>query len=230
MLPTNPGPAPVAGPDASRPVFVYLHDGSIQGFLRGGLARMHAGDAELRYCLDELAVVPWDPDAVGALVKTLVARAAELAPTEIIARLPYDERLFEALTAAGIPFNLLEMRQAWDGNMMQVVDLHGALRAIAPELTRRLREAGCCPWEGTLEFRLPRLAAALRLTPDKVTAVQAGKAEAVLELSHAAFLKALFGIQGLAESAAGFGHLSGPQQVTAAILFPRLAAAAGAWG
>ena len=114
--------------------------------------------------------------------------------------------------------------------MMQVVDLYGTLRAIAPELTRRLREAGCCPWQGCLEFRLPRLAASLRIASDKVTALPEGKGEAVLEMSHAAFIKALFGIQGLTESAASLATLSGPQQVTAGILFPRLAAASGAWG
>jgi predicted N-acetyltransferase YhbS len=230
VLPTNPGLPPALGPDASKPVFVYLHDGSIQGYLRGGLARLHAGDPDLHYCLDELAVTAWDPDAVGALVKTLMARAAEIAPTEIMARLPYDERLCEALTAAGIPFNLLELRQAWDGNMMQVVDLYGVLRAITPELTRRLREAGCCPWQGNLEIRLPRHSAVLRLAPDTVTALQKGTPEALLEMSHAAFIKALFGIQGLAECAPGLARLSGPQQVTAGILFPRLAAASGAWG
>jgi predicted N-acetyltransferase YhbS len=88
VLPTGPGPAPAAGPDPSKPVFVYVRDGTIEGYLRGGLARVHAGDADLRYCLDELAVVPWEPEAVGALVKTLMARAMEIAPTEIIARLP----------------------------------------------------------------------------------------------------------------------------------------------
>jgi predicted N-acetyltransferase YhbS len=230
VLPTNPGPAPTTGPDPAKLVFVYLRDGRIEGYLRGGLARVHAGDPDLRYCLDELAVAPWDPEAVGTLVKTLLAKAVDRAPTEIMARLPYDEQLFAALTAAGLPFTVLEMRQALDGNMMQVVDLYSTLRAIAPELTRRLRAAGCCPWQGCLELRLPRLAADLRLTPDQVSAVPTGSAETVLELSHAAFIKALFGIQGLAEAAANVATLSGPQQVTAGILFPRLAAASGAWG
>jgi putative acetyltransferase len=230
VLPTNPGPAPTTGPDPTRLVYVYVRDGSIEGYLRGGLARVHAGDPDLRYCLDELAAVPWDPEAVRALVTTLMERAAEIAPTEIIARLPYDERLFDALSAAALPFNLLETRQPVDGNMMQVVDLYGTLRAIAPELTRRLREAGCCPWQGCLELRLPRLTAALRISPDKVSALPASSADARLEMSHAAFIKALFGIQGLAESAAQMATLSGPQQVTLGILFPRLAAASGAWG
>ena len=50
-----------------------------------------------------------------------------------------------------------------------------------------------------------------------------------LELSHAAFLKALFGIRGLAEAPA-VAALPGPQQVALGILFPRLPAASGPWG
>jgi predicted N-acetyltransferase YhbS len=230
VLPTAAGLAPAGLPDAARPVYVYDRAGEVLGYLRGGLARVHAGDPELRYCLDELAVVPWDAEIVGALVKTLMARARPMGPTEIMARLPYDERLFEALTAAGIPFNILEMRQALDGNMMQVVDLYGALRAVAPELTHRIGQAGCCPWDGALEFRLPRLSAALQVSADRVAAVQKARAAVVLELSHAAFLKALFGLDCLLDSAPAAATLTGTQRVTAAILFPRLPAASGAWG
>lgn len=230
VLPVDPGPPPSGGPDPARPVLVYEHDGKVSGYLRAGQARVHAEDTETRYCLDELAVVPWDSAVVGALVKTLMARAAEPHATEISARLPYDERLFEALTGAGIPFNLVEMRQALDGNMMQVLDLPTLLRAIAPELSRRLEHAGCCPWQGALAFRLPRQYGGLRLTPEKVSLL-AGKApEVVLDLSHAAFIKALFGLAALTESAAATAALPGPLQVTLGILFPRLPAASGPWG
>ncbi len=230
VMPTAPGPAPAAGPDPSRPVYVYERGGEVVGYLRGGLARVHAGDPDLRYCLDELAALEWDPGVVGPLVKTLMARAREIAPTEIMARLPYDERLFEALTAAGIPFHILEMRQAHDGNMMQVVDLAGTLRAVAPELTQRLRQAGCCPWQGVLEVRLPRLSATLRVSDGQAAIARAERPDAVLELSHAAFLKALFGLLAMPEAAAAAGRLPGPLQVTLGILFPRLPAASGPWG
>jgi len=230
VLPTDAGPAPAAGPDPAKPVYVYERSGEIRGYLRGGLARVHAGDPELRYCLDELAVVPWDAEVVGALVKTLITRAREIAPTEIMARLPYDEQLFDALTAAGIPFHILEMRQALDGNMMQVLDLQGTLRAVAPELTHRAKQAGCCPWEGILELRLPRLGAFLRVAADKVGVAPKGPADGVVEMSHAAFLKGLLGLTGLVEAAPAAGPLTGPQQLTLGILFPRLPAASGAWG
>lgn len=232
VLPRDPGPAPTAGPDPSRLVSVYERNGSVVGYLRAGLARVHADDPEPRYCLDELAVAPWDAGVVGALVKTLMVRAADRVPTEITGRLPYDERLFEALTAAGVPFNVLEMRQALDGNMMQVVDLPGVLRAVAPELTRRLERAGCCPWSGCLALHLPRESAVVQVAPDKVTVVSpsADMTVQAITMSQAAFLKALFSLEGLPAAAAGAGALPGPVQVTLGILFPRLPAASGPWG
>lgn len=230
VLPRDPGPPPSAGPDPSRLVSVYERNRAVVGYLRAGLARVHAGDPEPRYCIDELAVSPWDAVVVGALVKALIARAADRAPTEITARLPYDERLFDALTAAGIPFNILEMRQSLDGNMMQVVDLPGALRAVAPELSRRIAQAGCCPWTGCLALRLPRQSAALRVAPDQVAALADAPADAVLDMGHSAFLKALFGLESMTAAAASAAAQPGPLRVTLGILFPRLPAASGPWG
>ena len=146
VRPQNPGPAPTAGPDPEGLRFVYEEDGKVHGYLAGALGLVHAGDPEPSYRIDTYAESGSASSTCGALVKTLVREAAKIAPTVISARLPYDERLFESLTNAGIAFDIVEMHQSLDGNMMQVLNLPRLLKAMAPELSDRLGAAGLCPW------------------------------------------------------------------------------------
>ena len=215
-------PAPTtAGVDLKVLEWVYEVDGEVRGYLRGGFGLVHADDTAPSFRLDDLAYDPDCPQAVEALVKTLIWRAMHRAPTVISCRLPYDERLFEALTAAGIAFDVVERREAMDGNMIRVVDLQGLLAAIAPELTRRLAEAGPALWRGQVRFELPGLDGVLDL---------GGEGEAVVRCSHAQFVKGLFGIAGFAEMPDLGAGLTAVQRGTLGVLFPRTACASGPWG
>jgi len=223
---TDP-PAPGAEPDPM--CLVFEQDGMVRGFLHGFIGPVHAGQPPV-YQVSDLAVDFDYPQAVEALLKAFLTQAASTAPTTVSCRLPYDERLFEQLTAAGIQFDILEMRGAFDGNMMQVLDLPGLLEAIAPELTARLQRAGVCPWQGTLKLVLPRHQAVLRVSAEAVSVELDGPVHATLELSHAILLKWVLGINGAGEHPWLTGSLNGPQQVTLNLLFPRLPAASGTWG
>ncbi len=128
----EPGPAPSAGPDPNRLEFVYEEDGALRGHLKGSLGKVHARDTELSYCLNDFAMDFDYPKACEALFKAFIWEAARIAPTIISARLPYDERLFSAINEADIAFEVAEMHQAADGNMMQVLNLPALLEAIAP--------------------------------------------------------------------------------------------------
>jgi predicted N-acetyltransferase YhbS len=207
-------------------LFVY-DDGEVRGWLQGHLGLVHAGDAQPSYRIDDLAYDPTCPQAVGALVKALMERAQAVAPTTLVCRLPYDEALFAALNAAGIACDAVELRQALDGNMVQVLNLSGTLGAIAPELTGRV--AGGAPWQGVVRFILPGHTALLQVTADGVRVANDLAPDLEIQASHADFVKWLFGIVGFAESPQAT-PLTPPQRLTLSLLFPRLPCASGPWG
>jgi len=180
---------------------------------------LNAGETAPSYRLDDFAYDYDHPEAVEALVKTLMWRAMHNAPTVISCRLPYDEQLFEALTDGGIAFEVVEMRQAVDGNMMQVVDLPGTLEAIRPQLLERATAAGL--WQGRVRFELRGQEGVLELG-------HSGECE--VNCSHANFIKCLFGIVGFSELPHLAAGLTPEQRLTLGVLFPRTACASGAWG
>lgn len=199
--------------------WVYEVEGEVRGFLRGGHGLVNAGDTAPSFRVDDLAYDLDCPEAVEALVKTLLWRAMHHAPGVISCRLPYDERLFTALTAGGIAFEIVEMRQAVDGNMMQVVDLPGTLQAIAPQSLTRLLGTGL--WQGKVRFELPGQQGLLDL---------GGDGECAAKASHADFLKCLFGIAGFSELPHLSAGLTPQQRLALSVAFPRTACASGAWG
>jgi hypothetical protein len=230
FIPDKPGPAPSAGPDPNGLEFVYEENGALRGYLKGSLENVHARDAELSYRLNDFAMDFGYPKACEALFKTFIWEAARMAPTVISARLPYDERLFAAINEADIAFEVAEMRQAADGNMMQVLNLPALLEAIAPELSARLVDAGACLWQGRLHIVLPGQQGWLEVTKKSVYAVHDGPVDMVVKTTHATFLKWVFGISGFSEFSTSFSSLIPAQRLLLSVLFPRLPCASGPWG
>ena len=211
--------------------FVYEREKRMRGFLKASIGRVHAEDPAPRPMLDELAVDPAYPEACEALLKVLLREIDDAAPTTVSARLPYDEWLFAALTAAGISFDIVEMHQAVDGNMVRVLDLPGLLRAICAELSARLAAAGTCLWQGTMCFETNDADACLSVSDAGVRSIPSGRrVDAVLRTDHATLLKWVLGMAGFAE----FPHLGKdlPEaaRVVLTLLFPRLPCMSGPWG
>jgi predicted GNAT family N-acyltransferase len=232
-LPATPGPAPDTGtPDPDRLEFVYVEAGEVHGYLRASIRPPEAGDSA-RPCVDEFAVDLDFPEAVEALLKHFLVRIAPTdAPTEVATRFPYDERLFAALVRADIAFDVREMHQAADGNMIQVIDPEGIVAVLAATWTGRLRAAACVPWSGTLCFELPgNRIAGLRIAADgAVQPADGAAATEIVRATRAQFTQWLFGIAGFAEFTAVADRLPRPLRTTLGILFPRLPCASGPWG
>jgi len=208
-------------PDRFR--FVY-DDGAVRGYI-DGVAPVPGEDRVLR----EFAVDRDCPEAAGALMKRFILETAEDAPVAIVARIPADPVLLDGLIAADIGFELVEMHQGADGNMVRVIDLPGIFRTIAPELERRLDGLGFCPWQGVIHFVLPGHEAFLRISKGGVAAVDADvAADVVVRSSQAQFVKYLFGIAGFAEFADP--AVPPPLRRLLAALFPRLPCVSGGWG
>jgi len=231
VMPEDPGPAPQSGPDPEGLEFVYEEDGALRGWIKGSVGRVHAADPAPSYRLDDLAVDCDCPEACEALLKTFIREAATIAPTRISARLPFDECLFAAITRANIAFEVVEMRQAPDGNMMQVVNLPALLEAIAPELGERLAAAGASPWQGVVRFELPREQGCLNVSAAGVSAQAPGSTPDLhVRTDHATFLRWVLGVCGFAEFVESFPDLAPAARLTLSLLFPRLPCASGPWG
>jgi predicted N-acetyltransferase YhbS len=230
FVPDKPGPAPSAGPDPNGLEFVYEENGALRGYLKGSMENVHAKDAELSYRLNDFAMDIDYPKACEALFKTFIWEAAKVAPTVIRAQLPYDERLFAAINEADIAFEVAEMHQAADGNMMRVLDLPELLEAITPELSARLVDTGVCIWQGCMNIVLPGQQAWLKVTDKTVRPVYHGPANAVVKTTHSTFLKWVFGISGFSEFSTSFSALMPTQRLLLSVLFPRLPCASGPWG
>ena len=172
------------------------------------------------------------PDAAGALMRMLLSRVCDPEPARVTSRLPFDEALSEALVAAQVPHERLEMYQAMASNMILVVNLEATLRAIAPELSRRLAGSLVPGWEDALELALPAEHCVLTIAGGEVRVAEApGGHDLRLELTQAQFVKALLGIAGLTEmSPARAASLSPTLRGLLDALFPRLQAGSGPWG
>ncbi len=226
----EPGPPPAPGTGGDGIEYVYEVDGCVQGFMCGHVGPVGAGDPP-SHNLDELVVSYDHPEAVEALVKTIIRLARRDTPVTVTARLPYDEWLFEALTAGNLYFHLVEWRTVVDGNMMRVVDLQDLLGQIGPELTERLNRACVPQWEGCIELTLPGAAGSLSIEAGSVSGAPTARPDVTVSVSHASFLKWLFGISGFGEHPLARDE-SIPveaRQILAA-LFPRTPCCSGPWG
>ena len=230
LLAETPPPTTAAGPNPDAYDFVYEDDGEVRAFLRGALGLVNAGDPAPSYRIDELAADYDHPQAVAPLLKHFILQAAQIAPTTISCRLPYDEWLFGLARQAQLYLEVSEWRQSVDGNMMQVVNLPETLRVGIPEWYARLHEAGVIPWMGTVHFRLPNDEAVLEVTPEAVRVGDGTQGDVTVTASQADFIMWLLGIAGFGEFPHLSAHLTGPQRLTLSIIFPRLPCASGVWG
>lgn len=222
-----PGTGPEPGKNTLE--FIYEKDGKLRGYLKGDFAKIHTHAPEPTYCINELVYDTNCPEACEALLKTFIFRAAEIAPTTITARLPFDETLFADINRADIAFEVVEMRQAADGNMMKIIDLIALLKAISPELRHRLEACGVRTLRGRFRFVLPDGEAGLLVSRGTLRIGPPGDDAIPVRTDQSTFLKWVFGIAGFAEFALSDG-IAAEERLLLNILFPRCPCATGMWG
>lgn len=214
-------------PPPGRPFsVVYAHAGEIRAFA-GAEQESPTSTAPGNLDLRQLVWDPGAPHAAAALVKHLLHQAACQGMT-MRTRLPYDALLCEALTANGISFELREMRQATDGNMVRLVNLPSLCQALLPEFAARLRAVGLAPTTD-LSLAVGSHAAAIRFaggTADLLCPVPAAGTPPV-RVSQSTFLRWVLGLEAPSETA----PLAAPEQrLLLLVLFPRFAVVSNTWG
>ena len=227
----HPGRHP-APPDAKALRWIYEREGEVLGYPHAVEAPLESTESETVFTIAEFAYAPAFPDAAGALMRMLLSRICDRGPARVTSRLPFDEALSEALVAAEVPHERLEMHQAMASNMILVANLEATLQAIAPELSRRLAGSLVADWEGAIELSLPAERCMLAVTGGEVCVTEEPvQPDLRLELTQAQFVKSLFGIAALTEMPpARASSLSPTLRGLLDALFPRLQAGSGPWG
>jgi len=172
------------------------------------------------------------PEALGALVAQVLRVAHQQGARRATGRLPFDERVEQALRSAGIPFHLVEIHTAPASNMIRIVDLLGLLERIAPELEARLEASALADWHGEIAFCLEdEQTATLEIEGGRVAAWDWTPGELRVDLDQATILKLVLGLRSFSECANVQGVREAPtaREVCNA-LFPRQEAGSGVWG
>ncbi len=136
--------------------------------------------------------------------------------------------------------------------MILVLSLEDTLRAVAPELERRLAKSLVADWFGGIELAILHRGRCRIDDPTQVTVGESlpgeacrlviadgnvamdagpGQADLQIEMTQAQFVKALFGIAALTELPCTRGmDLAVTERAVLHTLFPRTQAGSGPWG
>jgi len=222
-------PPPMSEPDPESLNFAYEENGQVYGYL---FASEHTEDHspfEAKVRIGDVAFQKDKPKAFKALMRYVLRAAAQRGVERATARLPFDPLIQKLLTEAAIPYSLRELQGAPASNMMMLIDLHSLLKAIVPELNRRLINA---PFYSPFSLRLgvDKQTANLFIG-ESVDLVEDAQTDFWLSCDTSAFLRWLFGLNGFNEWQTGVNHnFTSEQKHVFAALFRRESCASGPWG
>ncbi|MCX7597283.1 MAG: GNAT family N-acetyltransferase [Armatimonadetes bacterium] len=227
---------PTAGPDPQGLCFVY-DDRGVRGYVfahRNPEGRVFR-PCEARILVSEAAYKQDRPEALWAPMRALAAEAARLNCPRILARLPFDARVEEALLEGGLTFRRCELMGGTAGNMICLLNLPGLLQAILPELQRRVSQAGFRA-RVVLQVMVERQQATLKLNHGRVHVLPCGAglngaSYETLRMTTFAFTALLLGLRDWEQVSATASHnLSAAGHAAVKALFPPQPAATGHWG
>lgn len=169
------------------------------------------------------------PEALAALVAHVLREGHARGHQKVSARLPFDPKLFAALTEAYLPYKAVELHEASAGTMVQVHNLRSLIDHLLPELDHRWR-AAALPLSTSLAVRAAGQEVTLSLTPEGAAIVH-GLGQEQVSLASPALLGLALGLhspsylldRGIAERSPRLMLLLG-------LLFPEQLAISGTWG
>ncbi|MEK6706742.1 MAG: GNAT family N-acetyltransferase, partial [Bdellovibrionota bacterium] len=133
------GSAPTSGePDPKALRFVYDEDGIVLGYLFAGEYPYEPSPFEAKVTIYDVAFDVNKPYAFTTLIGYTLREAIKRGAQRATARLPFDPLIQKSLTDSALPYSLQELQSAIASNMMMLLDLQGLIKAIMPELMRRI--------------------------------------------------------------------------------------------
>jgi GNAT superfamily N-acetyltransferase len=192
---------------------------------------------EAKVTIGDLAYDLAEPRALEGVLRHLLVEACRRGSARASARMPFDERIFAAMTEAGIGYQTFEIRSAPAGNMIQIVDLRALLERIAPELEDRLAASPWRDWSGgfALQCRDERVGLTIesgKIGTDTISASVAGNGVCppfpAITLDQYQAFSLILGLTSLSQLLP-MAPRDEAQQVLSA-LFPPQPTASGVWG
>jgi predicted N-acetyltransferase YhbS len=228
----GPPKAAEAKPDETGLRLACEMDGEVAGYVFGFERPKDHTAFEAQVEIGETAFDYAKPEALGALVAQVLRVAYQKGAKRVTGRLPFDERVEDALRTAGIAFHQVEIQTAPASNMVRIVDLLGLLKRITPELEARRAASAVPDWRGEVAFHLEDgQTAALEVKDGTVAAWDWTTAANRVGLDQAAMLKLVLGLRSFDECATvEADDDAGSARGACNVLFPRQAAASGGWG
>ncbi len=229
MVFTRPD-APPSAPGTNDLRLVYADKDQVLGVLYGREAAEEVSPFEARLMIGALAYDTNHPEALEALIKQVLRRAAHKKIPRVTARLPFDPIVFRAMDQANIGYARIDYQGATASNMLQIVNLRALLATLAPEFARRL--AGSA-WQGAITFDIGKESATLRIVPEAEPEIEPGTSQGAkpCKIHETDFLRLVLGL----ESPTGLGihrrnNLQEQERQLLESLFPVQPTASGAWG
>lgn len=227
---------PSSGPDPQGLSFVY-DDGGVQGYVfavRNPEGRVFR-PWEARILVQEAAYEMTRPEALWAPMRALATEAARLNCQRIVARLPFDTRIENALIDGGLTFRRCELMGGTAGNMICLLNLAGLLETLLPELQKRIARADLRQTMA-VEFRVEQQRATLELQDGKLKVTERLDAADRIR-SHKAsldtrsFVLLVLGLRDWVQVQSDAKRRPVPALDTLLrVLFPAQPAATGVWG
>ena len=223
------GPAPAERPAELNPLHCVCEmGGEVRAYAFATEYPEQVSEFEAKVTIHEVAYDFDEPRALEGILRHLLVEAYRRGARRATARLPFDERVFAAMTNAGIGYQAFEIRSAPAGNMMQIIDLRGLLERIVPELESRLAASPCREWRGRLAMEVRNERVALCADGGGLTVEDARNPDPLIRLGQYEMLSMVLGLTSVAQLLSP-DATDIPHQVLDA-LFPAQPTASGPWG
>ncbi|NOZ20998.1 MAG: GNAT family N-acetyltransferase [Planctomycetes bacterium] len=169
-----------------------------------------------------------EPRVAGILVNHILHIALTRGADCVVARLPFDPKVYDSLTSDNVRFRTVELHASFASNMIRIVSLESLLRNIKPELDLRLSLAGGAPWTGTVGITVAKERVRLDVGSESVAIAKERSASLETGLGQADMMRLVLGMCSAREM---LGADTDPKLLaTLDILFPHQPTACGLWG
>ena len=221
----NPGAA-----SAPRSIsLVYEHEGMVVGCLSGSLTGVDHTPFEAAMQIGDAAFAPGHPEALGELVKQALREARAAGVGRVSARLPFDQRVLDALRYADIGFSTRELESRPGSNMLQILSMASLFGRLVPELEARLAASASAAWRGCLALEAEGRRVELAIEQGSVAVAEGVEPSCELRLGQAGVLRLVLGLNTIDEVAPD-ATLGPAERSLMRDLFPIQPTASGPWG
>lgn len=219
--------------DADLLHYVFEEDRVIEGFIHGYEFGEEISEFEAPLSLDQVEYNPKKPYVLQALIAHAINHALDKGLNRITARMPFDQRIIDALSQMPLRFQTIETYGGASSNMLQIISLKSLFQRLILELESRLQSSCFHNFSGSLEVGIEKERVLIHASGGKLSVSELGSTNAHLAFSECNILRLILGLVSIVEirhSIPGIDSLTLKESDFLNTLFPRNLAFSGNWG